>query len=49
VWDQDLTFVNLPAPAWAGAVSRLPGGRQARADLSRDKSAKTVERRFSED
>jgi hypothetical protein len=31
---------NPRAPAWAGAESRLPRGRQARADLSTDKSAK---------
>jgi len=37
---QGSTVINLPATAWAGALSRLPRGRQARTDLSRDKSAK---------
>jgi hypothetical protein len=31
---------NQAAHAWAGAETRLPVGRQARPDLSRDKSGK---------
>ena len=32
--------VNQAAPAWAGAATRLPKGRQARPDLTRVKSGK---------